>query len=158
MSEGNCGGEPAMLSPMAGAALALIDSAAACCIAGVFRQRCRPRHLVRVDVENSGRGIDGRPAPLGAAVEAGKYDRVLADAERNELACAAELSELLDRPAVSFRSAIGQQIFSQPLARIGRRLRGQRLLRGGDFAGTLLAGYFWYSMGNSGLPLLRSNR
>src|SRR5581483_10055532 len=36
-----------------------------------------PRHLVRVDIQERGRGIERRAAPFRAAVEAGEHDRAL---------------------------------------------------------------------------------
>ena len=62
-----------LIVTVADAALALVDSATVGFITGVFGQRCRPSHFVRIQIENSGGGIGCGPAPLGAAIEAGKY-------------------------------------------------------------------------------------
>ena len=60
---------------------------------------------------------------------------------------------------VRFRRAIGQHVLGQQLARERRRARGQRLRFGGDFAGHgARRDTCAYSIGNSGLPVARSNR
>ena len=63
------------------------------------RERSQPRHFVGVHVQQAGVRIPGRAAPFGAAVEAGVDSGVDADGERLERAVAAQLRELLARPA-----------------------------------------------------------
>jgi hypothetical protein len=41
---------------------------------GPAPRRVAPRHLVRVDIEERRLGIEGRAAPLSAAVKTGKDD------------------------------------------------------------------------------------
>ena len=53
--------------------------------APAFRQARRPGHLGRIDVEQAALGIEGRAAPLRAAIETREDDGLLADAQRNEL-------------------------------------------------------------------------
>ena len=67
-------------SPMAVGALREIQLPCRTCPLLVVGQARRPRHLVRVDVEQAGLRIERRAAPLRAAVEARKDDRLLADA------------------------------------------------------------------------------
>ena len=104
---------------------------------GVFGERAGPGHIVGIDVENAGLGIGGRAAPLRAAIESGKDDRIFADAEGDELAFAAKAAEFFERPLMGFGRAVAQKILGQKLPREGRRLRGQALLLRGDFSGNI---------------------
>src|SRR6476661_927720 len=50
---------------------------------GVGREAAGPGKIVRIDVIQAGLGIEGLPAPLGAAVESGKDDGRAIDRERH---------------------------------------------------------------------------
>src|SRR5262249_42713213 len=108
--------------------------------ARVGRELARPRQVVRVHVVEAGLWIERLPAVLRAAVVPRKDDRRPVDGERNELAVAPHLRELLDRRGVRLWRAIGQQICGQALTRKRQRSDRQRLLRGGDLAGNRARG------------------
>ena len=105
---------------VAGGAVAQVDGFAGAAPGVVERQRAEPRHLVGVHVEQAARGVERRSAPFGAAVETGVDSRVDAHAERLERPVAAQLRELLARPAVGLRRARGEGVRGQPLPRVGR--------------------------------------
>ncbi len=93
----------------------------------VGSQAAGPRHLIRVHVQHAAAWIDRGPTPLRSTVEAGKDDRLPIHAERDELPIAAKGPEFLYRPCMRRGRALGQHIFGQPLARVGRRSNGHRL-------------------------------
>ncbi len=98
---------------------------------GVLRQGPGPGYVVRIDVENPCLRIGRRPAPLGPAVESGKYDGVFTHAEGNELSLAAKAPELRDRPPMHVGRSLAEKILGEQLAREWRRFCGQTLLRRG---------------------------
>src|SRR6266576_2951697 len=91
---------------MADAALAHVDGSRAI-LAGVGDESARPGHHIRIDVDDSGFRIDGRTAPVRAAVEARKNYGVFSDAEGNELTFATEFLEIVQCPLMNFRRAHG---------------------------------------------------
>ena len=115
--------------------------------------------VVRVHVEQAGLRIERGAAPLRAAVEAGKDDRLLAGTRtaRTGRRCGT-CANCSTRPLVRLRRAGGQHVLaSAAAARTAPACVGQRLRLGRDFAGHVLAGNLRYSIGNSGLPFARSN-
>ena len=124
------------------------------------RQRAGPREIVRVDVEQR-RSPDRTPDPPHSAPPSkpGKTTVWLADGKRHELPVAAEASELLERPLRAPRASASSACPRSARCRangvgfVGMRLRvGRHLARR-----RRSAGYCRYSIGNSGVPLVRSN-
>src|SRR5271168_727237 len=82
----------------------------------VLRQAARPRYVVGVHIKNALFRIDGRAAPLPAAVISRKDDCLLPNRERNKLSRAAKIPELLSRPGVRLGGPVREHICSQQLA------------------------------------------
>src|SRR5260221_8795917 len=122
---------------MADGAMGLVNADAAGFVSGVLGERARPRQIVGVHIKDAGLRIKCRPTPFRAAIESRKNNGVFPHAEWNELPFAAEVTELLNRPLMHFRSAIGQQVFRQKLTRKRRRLGGKRLLVCGNLSGNI---------------------
>src|ERR1700722_1056576 len=91
-------------------------------------------NIIRVDINNIGLRIDGRPSPLRPAIEPGEHNRVLANRKWHELAGTAKSSKLLQRPLMNLRIAVGKQIFGQDLACERSWLPRKPLGPGSDFA------------------------
>ena len=85
-----------------------------------------PRHLVCVDEQASGLGVEGRPTPFRPAVEARIDDRALR-AWRDELAVRPDLPQPRQRGGVCRRRTIRQVVLGQTLLRKRRRRQGERL-------------------------------
>ena len=85
-----------------------------------------PRHLVRVDVQHPGRGIERRAPPFPPAVQAGEHDRAL-QARRDELPAASHRPESLQRRAMRLGRALGEHVLGQALARERLGCERQRL-------------------------------
>src|SRR5205823_3692225 len=98
-------------------------------IIGVFSQRTRPGYVIGVYIQQTGLGIESAAAPLSAAIEAGKDNCVLADAERNKLGRTAEFAEALKRPLVRLGRAVREHVLGEALARERSRFGGKRLGR-----------------------------
>ena len=113
---------------MADAALAQVNGARTV-FAGVRSEGAGPRDVVRIDINDAGFGIHRGAAPLRAAVEARKNDRVDCNGKRNKLSFAAKFLELFERPPMNFRSAVGEHLFRKKLACEGRGAR-RKWLRG----------------------------
>ena len=122
------------------------------------RQAARPRDVVGVDVEHAGRRIERRPAPLGAAVEAGKTTVCLpTESGTNEPA-------VLERARTARRAhwcASGVRVVSMLSVSTCRAngfgLDRNRLRVGRHLTWDGARGNFRYSIGKSGLPFARSN-
>ena len=155
-SVGIAGGVPARSSRWQDAQCCRYSARAV--LAGRHRgQRAGPRNVVRVDVQDPGLGIDGRAAPLRAPVVARKDQRVLTDRERHERAVA-ELAELRRPPTLCASGVRVVSMSSVSSCRAnGFGLVGSGCVSAAVSPGTSLAGYFRYSIGNSGVPFVRSN-
>src|ERR1700679_2872242 len=91
--------------------------------------------IVRVDVKDVRRRIEGWTAPLGSAIEAGHHHRIPINGNWNELAFAADVAELLKRPLVSSGSTVGESVLRDKLEGKGSGLRGKGLLDGCSLTG-----------------------
>ncbi len=87
-----------------------------------------PRHLIRVDVQDSGLRIPCGAAPLAAAVEAREKDRAL-EAGRSELRPIAIAAEAAQNVGVRLRGAPGDDVLGELLTRERRRRQRQHLFR-----------------------------
>ena len=86
-----------------------------------------PRHLVRVDVEQSGIRIERRATPFRAAVEPGEHDRALERWRREKAGL--ELPEPLEHGRVRLGRASRQHRLGEALPRKRRRPGRSRLRR-----------------------------
>src|SRR5439155_15330556 len=67
----------------------------------VLRQACRPRHLVRIDIQQSGFGIEGGTTPFRAAIETREDHSFFTGAQRHELPFAVETAHVFQGPAMN---------------------------------------------------------
>ena len=125
---------------MADGALAHVDGLRAT-LAGVFEERGGPRHLVRVDVNDLGLGVDRRASPLGATVEARKHEGFLSQAEGDKVSFVDRISEMLNGPLMSFRTR-SQHVFGERLTRVRYWPSRQSLLTRSDVARHSAGGIF----------------
>ena len=95
-----------------------------------------PRHLIRVDVEQAGFGVECGAAPFAAAVESGEDDGSLRTWGR-ELVTADDGAEALQRGLVGFRGARGEHVLGENLPRERSGLQRQGLFGGKLFPGHL---------------------
>ena len=158
-SDGICGGVPVQIVAVAGRRSAAGRAARPLPAAGVRRQAAGPREVVGVDVEQPGRRIERRAAPLRAAVEAGEDDRLLPTLKRHELAVAAERARTARAPTGAPPASALVSMSSVSSCRAnGAGCVGNGCVSAATSPATLLAGNLRYSIGNSGLPVARSNR
>src|ERR1700682_40644 len=118
---------------MTNTALAQVQPSATGFSSGVLGQGSRPCDIVGIDVQNSGFGVEGRPTPFGATVESGKHYGILPNVKRNKLSLITKLSEMFQRPLVSFSRAVGQHVFHKNLTRKWRGRSRKRLSGGRNF-------------------------
>ena len=98
--------------------------------------RADPRHAVPVDVHDAGVGVDRRPAPLAAAVEAGEDDGALA-ARGDELPVAAHPPQAVEHVTVRLGRDVGHLVLGHPLPGERGRPHRQGLGGPGDLAGNV---------------------
>ncbi len=117
------GGRAATVDPVAGGAVLPVELPARALVVrpGHLHHREDPRHLVGVDVELPGLGVEGRPAPLCSPVEAGE-DHGPFLARGDEAATRAHLAEALQDRLVGGRRDVRRIGFGEELSREGRRL------------------------------------
>ena len=98
-----------------------------------LHQAHRPRHLIRVDVQDRRLGVERRTAPFRATVQAWEHDGAL-KACRDELAAAPHRPEALQHGAMRVRRTLREHVFAEPLAREWLRGERERLRIGGHLA------------------------
>src|ERR1700687_3354123 len=118
---------------MANSALTEIDALGSIG-ASVFGECAGPRHVVRIDIDDCGFGIDCRTTPFRTTVKARENHRVYSHVEGDKLPFTAKLRKVFERPLMGFRRAIGEQVFGEELPRIREGQSGKRLPGRSDFA------------------------
>src|SRR5450631_4720454 len=109
---------------MAHGALTLVYLLAGTCAVRRENKATRPCHFLGVYKKDFGNGVDCGSAPLGAAIETGKDNRLLPDSDGKELSTVAKSAKGFERPIVCFRRARRESVFRETLAGIGRRRIG----------------------------------
>src|SRR5579864_6130074 len=92
-----------------------------------------PGHLVRVHVQQTAGGIEGRATPFSGAIKTREYDRTF-QTWWDKLARATNLVKLIEHGLVCLGCPLREHLLSQDLARERRRLEGKGLLGRGLLA------------------------